>query len=226
METNLVDLKIVRTGRIYSGIPLATVEKWMAERRVTADDLVRPVGAQNWMKVSLAPELAGVVRPTPRRAFRIPTPADLGIVAPAKSRPRRKRAIGEDASIDMTPMIDVTFQLLIFFMLTNQAANPSLMEVPEAFHGQGISPEGRQMLLVDDQGRYFLGDQANEDHVASLDALVAEVQKNAVAHADGPLEVTVHAHKQSHHRILRELVERLEDVENIGPIRIGVEEKH
>ena len=48
----------------------------------------------------------------------------------AKKRPMPEEVATE--ALNMTPMIDVVFQLLIFFMLTNSLANPAPLEVAEA----------------------------------------------------------------------------------------------
>jgi biopolymer transport protein ExbD len=150
---------------------------------------------------------------------------EFGIVEPAKARRRRPRKRLEESVMDMTPMIDVTFQLLIFFMLSNQLANPNPMEVPEAVYGQGITPDGKQALLVDDQGRYYFGEVNDERNVApSLDALVRAVDDYA-SQQNQALDVIISAHKNAKHRHLRELVEGLEKLNNIGVIRVGVEEK-
>lgn len=226
-----LDLKVVRTGREYNGVSRAQILKWVAEKRLTRDDLVRPTGARNWLKISMAPELletdeAPATGRTPPAVP--PGPSydddDLGIEAPAKPRRRRQR-IMEDAAVDMTPMIDVTFQLLIFFMLANNLANPSPIAVPEAVHGRGITPDGKQAILVDEQGRYYVGDVAQDEYIEpSLDSLVEKVATNA-SQAEAPLEVIVSAHKDSKHIGTRELMERLSQIENIGPIRLGVEER-
>lgn len=127
--------------------------------------------------------------------------------------------------MDMTPMIDVTFQLLIFFMFTNQMAQQSPIDAPEALYGKGVLPDGKQALLVDDQGRYYLGENTNPDNIApSLDALIGEVQKNVDASPE-PMEVIITAHKNAKHLHVRQLVERLEKLDGIGPIHLGVEEK-
>ena len=139
-------------------------------------------------------------------------------------RLRRQRSY-EEAAMEMAPMIDVTFLLLIFFMLTNSLANPAAMEVPEAVHGRGVTLEGQQLILVDENGQYYLGDAASQQSATdSLDALVNEVEQNARA-ANRTLEVIVSAHRDVKHRFVRELVEGLSAVEALGPILIGVEEK-
>jgi len=248
MTDEVLDLKIARTGQEYSAVPVATIRLWIQQRRVTRDDLVRPVGARNWLKVSLAPELlqsaAGAVGPPASSEQPTPTgrtasseqpvasgtaatsasPASLGILAPAKRRPPRRRRRLEDTVMDMTPMIDVTFQLLIFFMVTNQMAAATPLDVPEAVHGRGVSPDGMQSILVDDQSGYFLGDSlAEENRAESLDALVTEVASNAQA-VDAPLDVIISAHRNSRHVEVRGLMERLGGIDNIGAIRLGVEE--
>jgi biopolymer transport protein ExbD len=262
----LLELKIVRLDRVYR-VPIATARQWLAERRLAPDDLVRPVGAERWLKVSLAPELAAngqpapaappaptarpaappasprpaaAASPSPSRPAAAPTatvaataatPAaaagddDLGIPEPTNQPKRRRRRIIEDTELDMTPMIDVTFQLLIFFMFANQLANPSPIEVPLAKYGKGIMPDGKQAILVDDQGSYYLGEVAKEETAEpSLETLLNQVADNASS-AEQPLEVIISAHKAAKHQQLRQLLERLSDVPNIGPIHLGVEEK-
>ena len=127
--------------------------------------------------------------------------------------------------MEMAPMIDVTFLLLIFFMLTNSLANPAAMEVPDAVHGRGVNLEGQQLILIDQEGRYYLGDAATEQTAAdSLDALVREVGENVRASRQ-TLDVIVSAHRHCKHRYVRELVEGLGAVEDLGRIQLGVEEK-
>jgi len=131
----------------------------------------------------------------------------------------------EEAAMEMAPMIDVTFLLLIFFMLTNSLANPAAMDVPAAVHGRGVTLEGQQLILVDQDGRYYLGDTASEQSAAdSLDALVEEVTQNSQESRE-PLEVIVSAHRDVKHRCVRQLVEGLAAIEDLGQILLGVEEK-
>jgi len=232
MAEERLDLRIVRTGREYLGVPRSQLLQWLAEKRITPEDLVRPTGARNWLKVSLAPELLDAPRePSAAAASQSPSggavavASDLGIDIPAKARPRRRGKILEEAAMDMTPMIDVTFQMLIFFMFTNQLANPSPITVPEAEFGRGIDAEGKQTVLIDDQGRYYFGEGTKEENIEpSLDSLILKVAEAAEA-SDAPLEITISAHKNSKHLGSRELIERLSQLANVGAIRFGVEEK-
>lgn len=60
-------------------------------------------------------------------------------------------------SLDMTPMIDIVFQLLIFFMLASSFLSPSLkMTLPKA-SAQQNKPEPENLIIsVDRKGDVFL----------------------------------------------------------------------
>jgi biopolymer transport protein ExbD len=83
------------------------------------------------------------------------------------ARPRRTAA-----SIDMTPMIDCVFQLLIFFMLSSTFLLPRLeLSLPEATaSGASAAPE-QIFISFDGRGRLFL----NQDPV-TLDSLVTHLE--------------------------------------------------
>lgn len=50
---------------------------------------------------------------------------------------RKKRPV-EDVSVDITPMIDMTFQLLIFFMVTSTMQGNPPAEIPKSLSGGSI----------------------------------------------------------------------------------------
>jgi biopolymer transport protein ExbD len=67
----------------------------------------------------------------------------------------------EEPEINLTPLIDVVFLLLIFFMVSTTFEHQSRIEIelPEAT-AQPDKPEDESLeILIDAQGRYFLGDQ-------------------------------------------------------------------
>lgn len=131
----------------------------------------------------------------------------------------------EDTSLDMLPMIDVIFQLIIFFMFSNSLANPSPIDAPEAVYGQGVSLDGTQMIVVDEQGQLFLGDSPKpESRIASVDELVLKVAANADLLGQ-PMPVIVTAHKQTRHASVRQLVTALSGMSEVTEIKVGVEEK-
>lgn len=73
-------------------------------------------------------------------------------------RPRQ-----EEISVNLTPLIDVVFLLLIFFMVSTTFTRESHLQVelPEA-SGEPVSPsEVRQIdVVINAEGQYLLNDQA------------------------------------------------------------------
>jgi len=55
-----------------------------------------------------------------------------------------------DLSFNMTPMIDVTFQLLFFFILVSQLGSQTLakLELPKPHASQAILSEGKPSMLI------------------------------------------------------------------------------
>lgn len=222
MARGAMELKIVSLGRAYGPVTMDTLIRLAAEGRISADDMVRAAGTKTWQPLLEVPSLAAVVRRRPPGGEYAEFNEDeflAGAPSPIKRRTH------EEAEMDMTPMIDCTFQLLIFFMLTNAVANPAPMEVPRAAHGRGITLDGQQLVLIDAGGNYYLGNTAAKENQAdSLDAVLKEVRANA-ATSQKALEVIVCAHKRTRYLKVRELVERLGTLDGLGPVTIGVEEK-
>jgi len=68
---------------------------------------------------------------------------------------------GATPSIDMTPMIDMVFQLLIFFMLTSIFASQPVLDLalPKAEHAKADDQKEEVHLFIDREGALFV-DQA------------------------------------------------------------------
>ena len=90
-----------------------------------------PAGA-----VAAAPEPAARAVERPRR----PEPAPAPVPESDDDDPPPRRARPEDsAAIDLTPAVDVTFQLLIFFMVTASFSMQKAFDVPPAKNTDGVS---------------------------------------------------------------------------------------
>lgn len=72
---------------------------------------------------------------------------------------RRQRA--EDPDINLTPLIDVVFLLLIFFMVSTTFKHDAelAVELPKASAEPTTQEPDTLELVIDAQGRYFIGDK-------------------------------------------------------------------
>jgi biopolymer transport protein ExbD len=78
--------------------------------------------------------------------------------------PLARHELPEDSSINITPLLDVIFQLLVFFILTSSLVKPTQIEVqlPESTTGAAVQQDsaplvvtcrlaaGRPVLTIDD----------------------------------------------------------------------------
>lgn len=72
-------------------------------------------------------------------------------------RPRRR----DDPEVSLTPLIDVVFLLLIFFMVSTTFKHESELKVqlPQA-NAEAVEHERKTLeIVIDAQGRYFVNDQ-------------------------------------------------------------------
>lgn len=62
------------------------------------------------------------------------------------NRSRRKSSEGDE--LDITPMIDVTFLLLIFFMVTSNMQQTQTLQIPPAQHGIGVDKSKSTVISI------------------------------------------------------------------------------
>jgi biopolymer transport protein ExbD len=60
----------------------------------------------------------------------------------------RKHELEPARGIDMTPMIDVVFQLILFFMLTSALVKPNQIELDLPESSSGVKAQNEQVLTV------------------------------------------------------------------------------
>jgi biopolymer transport protein ExbD len=67
----------------------------------------------------------------------------------------------DEPDINLTPLIDVVFLLLIFFMVSTTFEHQSRIkiELPEATAEQTAAEEETLEIIIDAQGQYFIGEQ-------------------------------------------------------------------
>lgn len=101
--------------------------------------------------------------------------------------------------ISLTPMIDVVFLLLIFFMVTTTFSKETAIRVqlPQA---EGQAPEKTEQVLtltIDKSGKYFINNQEVKDKsMQSLTQILAAVSNKQVpllinADANAPVQAAI-----------------------------------
>jgi biopolymer transport protein ExbD len=133
--------------------------------------------------------------------------------------PRRKLA--GDAEADMTPMIDMTFLLLIFFIVTQSQAQKNPVELPVARHGIGVSQSHATVLVISEaQGNapahVYLGDSLETrlpDAIETQEAAVRDyVAKGLI---DDRKNVLIKAGRRVHHRDVARVAAAAGQVEGV-----------
>jgi biopolymer transport protein ExbD len=120
----------------------------------------------------------------------------------------------------MTPMIDVTFLLLIFFMTVNQvsAVNQEMLDLPKQ-KGSLDQQEAHLTININRQGGIIVSAELRT--LAELGVLI----HNAIASVDGDaaqVKVTIRADRRAKCRALNEVIGAL-NRQGVRAIRISVE---
>ena len=124
---------------------------------------------------------------------------------------RRRRRLG--VRIDMTPMVDIAFLLLIFFMVTTVFRRPLAMEVNMPDPDAKVQvPESNVMTVyvdADDSLHARIGTGAIT--TLTWDELLASFRDHAKANAD--LIVLVKIHRQARYSRMVDMMDTLQDAE-------------
>jgi biopolymer transport protein ExbD len=113
---------------------------------------------------------------------------------------RRQRL--DDVSVNLTPLIDVVFLLLIFFMVSTTFTRETQLSVdlPEA-QGQVKEAQSEQIeILIDENGRYRVNGQGLVDN--RMRTLQAAIYKISAGDTTMPLVITADA-QSAHEDVVR-----------------------
>ena len=126
----------------------------------------------------------------------------------ALRRPQRRVGI----RIDMTPMVDVAFLLLIFFMVTTVFRRPLAMEVNMPAPGAKVEvPESNVMTVyIDRDEAMFVRQGTGALETVAWDGLRERFSEGLLANAD--LIVLVKIHRDARYEGMVEMMDTLEDV--------------
>jgi biopolymer transport protein ExbD len=115
---------------------------------------------------------------------------------------RRKRPLDE-VSFQITPMIDMTFLLLIFFMVTQKITEQQLnvpVKLPVAISAVAPERTERDVINIDGEGSYYIGDK-----LATKDEVLAHLQVKFEDYP--PLQIYLRADQNTPTKKIREFVE-------------------
>ena len=136
-----------------------------------------------------------------------------------KFGPRRR----PEASIELTPLIDVVFLLLIFFMVSTSFVRETRLAVdlPEAL-GDALEAAGREArvaLVIDAAGGYALdGRPLADGELATLEGAL-----RSVVATDGAPRLVIAADGETAHRAV---VRAMDAARRAGIVRIDVATRH
>ncbi len=66
--------------------------------------------------------------------------------------PLARRPVDDSAEMDITPMIDITFLLLIFFLVASIPDPNTATDLAPARNGKGVSPQTATIITVGERG--------------------------------------------------------------------------
>jgi len=122
----------------------------------------------------------------------------------------------EEPLLNLTPMIDVVFQLLVFFMVATTFLDPEKeidIELPEASSGQAGEADDSELIInVFADGRIVLSGQ-----VLEVEQLLDELR--AAARADPDRPVTIRGDRLVYHE---RIVSVMDACEQAGMLNLGI----
>ena len=121
---------------------------------------------------------------------------------------RRRHSSSGEVSFQITPMIDMTFLLLIFFMVTQKITEQELsvpVSLPLAITAATPEPMERDIINLDGKGEYYIGDRP-----ASKEEVLAHLR---VKFRDfPPLQIYLRADRNTPAKKIREFVDMATEV--------------
>ncbi len=125
---------------------------------------------------------------------------------------------GDDIDLDITPMIDVTFLLLIFFMVTSTMKGTPDLDVPPAKHGKGVETGAVTMIDIKKGDPPIIQMKGTD---LTLDDVRTKVEQGL---QEGKTEVIIMADREVPHGFTMEVAKAVNEFEGIT-FSFGVTDK-
>lgn len=99
----------------------------------------------------------------------------------------RRRARRPGGEINMTPILDMTFLLLIAFIITFPALQSGIdVRLPTAGKGDSLKADEPTVVTVNADGRIFIGkDEVTDEELSERLTAIVKANPEAVAHIRG-----------------------------------------
>ena len=156
-----------KEDKLFDPVPLKTLRTWVYENRVHGRDMVSSDGGKTWSLADRTPELIPFFSSQSSTVSELPT----GYVGKIE---RRRRSI---EVIDMIPMIDMVFLLLIFFALTSTFEVQRFLELnlPKGSSGIELKKTERLTLSISRENQIILENEPIE--LPELESKLKEVMQ-------------------------------------------------
>ena len=136
---------------------------------------------------------------------------------------KRRKAPVEDTEMDITPMIDCTFLLLIFFTVTSTPDAQTALNLAPAKHGVGVSIQNSLIISIAEAGdgktaNVYLADgkvgQPLQGTPEEQDAQIRQAVEESLA--TGKSSILIKAEKGVLHRDVSRVASAAGGVEGVG----------
>ncbi len=123
----------------------------------------------------------------------------------------------EELELNLTPLIDVVFLLLIFFMVstTFQKESEISLQLPKATDAETATPSERIEIVINAAGRYFIGDQ----EVVKSDLVSLQNALFKVSNGQRDIPLTIRADAQVPHQAV---VTAMDAAGQLGMLKITI----
>jgi len=135
-----------------------------------------------------------------------------------------KRFLSDD-ELDITPMIDMTFLLLIFFMVTSTMDAANVLKLPPAKHGKGVITDTATVLTVimeNGEPGVYLSNGKKENGPVALGEVTAYVEQG-VRDAQ-KTTVIIKADRETPSGFVEEVARAANEVEGVEQFYVGVQD--